>query len=122
MRFSKPLTVAFGGMCGAGVRWALQTKFSLSSTEEVPWMILIINITGCCFLGVLLGKKVKQKIYLLLGVGFCGGMTTFSTFAFDTASLIKGSQLHEALTYASISIIGGLLFFLIGRETSKRWL
>tara|TARA_B100001996_G_C18202411_1_gene416535 strand:+ start:34 stop:402 length:369 start_codon:yes stop_codon:yes gene_type:complete len=122
MRFSNPLAVAFGGVCGAGVRWVLQTKFSLSSDTEVPWMVLIINITGCCFLGVLLGKKVKQRIYLLLGVGFCGGMTTFSTFAFDTASLMKGSQLNEALTYASISIIGGLLFFLIGRETSKRWL
>tara|TARA_E500000331_G_scaffold60597_1_gene55176 strand:+ start:2735 stop:3103 length:369 start_codon:yes stop_codon:yes gene_type:complete len=122
MRFTKSLAVAFGGVCGAGVRWILQTKFSLSSYGQIPWMILSINVTGCCFLGILLGKKVTQKIYLLLGVGFCGGMTTFSTFAVDTASLMKDSQLNEALIYASISIIGGLLFFLVGRETSKRWL
>ena len=122
MPLSKSLTVAFGGVLGAGVRWILQTKFSLSSSGEIPWMVLVVNIVGCSLLGVLFGKKVDQKIYLLLGVGFCGGMTTFSTFAVDAASLIRDSLLNEAFVYIFFSITGGLLFFLIGREIGKRWL
>jgi len=122
MPLSKSLTVAFGGVFGAGVRWVLQTRFSLSAYGEIPWMVLTVNIIGCSFLGVLLGKEVNQKIYLLLGVGFCGGMTTFSTFAVDAAFLMRDSLVNEALVYVSLSIFGGLLFFLIGCEIGKRWL
>ncbi len=73
MRFSNSLAVAFGGVCGAGVRWVLQTKFSLSSDTEVPWMVLIINITGCCFLGILLGKKVNKEFTCFLESDFVAG-------------------------------------------------
>ena len=121
MSRSKPLLVVIGGVTGAGCRWVLQSQFAEPSGRSIHWAILLINVVGCFVLGVILGKKVKENLYLLLGAGFCGGLTTFSTFAVDAASLLKDSYLKEAIIYIFLSVIISMFSFLVGNKAGKEW-
>ncbi|MAT36795.1 MAG: fluoride efflux transporter CrcB [Acidimicrobiaceae bacterium] len=121
MSRSKSLLVVIGGVTGAGCRWVLQSQFAEPSGGSIHWAILLVNVAGCFVLGVILGKKVKENLYLLLGAGFCGGLTTFSTFAVDAASLLKDSYLKEAIIYIFLSVIISMFSFLVGNKAGKEW-
>jgi len=121
MSLSKSSLVVVGGVIGAGCRWILQSEFVEPSGGSIHWVILLINVTGCFVLGVILGKEVKENLYLLLGTGFCGGLTTFSTFAVDTASLLRDSYLKEAIVYIFLSVIVSMFSFLVGNKAGKEW-
>jgi len=67
-------------------------------------------------LGALLGRGVDSRVRLLVGTGFCGGLTTFSTFAVDAAGLMRDSRAEVAATYLALSVVLGLGAFLAGRR------
>lgn len=100
--------VAVGGTAGAGIRWAVLT---LGPSTTFPWSVLTVNLVGCAILGVLVGRGVHHNARLLLGTGFCGGLTTFSTFTVEVAQLIRGEHLGMAATYLIASVVGGLVCF-----------
>lgn len=76
----KPFLVATGGVAGATARWAV-----LEGTSGAAWSLLAINTLGAFLLGLLVAAGADTGRRLLLGVGFCGAFTTFSTFAVDIA-------------------------------------
>ncbi|MDP6480823.1 MAG: CrcB family protein [Acidimicrobiales bacterium] len=100
--------VAVGGTAGAGTRWAVLT---LGPSTTFPWSVLIVNLVGCAILGVLVGRAVHHRARLLVGAGFCGGLTTFSTFTVEAAQLMRGGHLGMAATYLIASVVGGLVCF-----------
>ncbi|MBL6925069.1 MAG: CrcB family protein [Acidimicrobiia bacterium] len=100
--------VAVAGALGAGTRWALLT---LGPATTFPWSVLIVNLVGCALLGLLVGRGVHHNARLLIGTGFCGGLTTFSTFTVEAAQLMRSDHLGIAITYLIASVIGGLIFF-----------
>lgn len=87
------LAVAVAGGVGAGVRLVLDEAISLRSRGEVPWATVIINVSGSLVLGVLTGLAVGQLLpeswHLVIGSGFLGGFTTFSTASFETVRLLQ---------------------------------
>lgn len=87
------LAVAVAGGVGAGVRLLLDEAISLRSRGEVPWATVIINVSGSLVLGVLTGLAVGQLLpeswHLVIGSGFLGGFTTFSTASFETVRLLQ---------------------------------
>jgi CrcB protein len=109
--------VGLGGALGAGVRWAVLT--SKGEGGLFPWPLLAVNIAGSILLGVLLAEEwTHPRARLLLhdagAIGFCGGMTTFSTFAVEVAALLDDDHLRMAVAYAAASIVGTLAGVVAG--------
>jgi CrcB protein len=89
-----------------------------------PFGTLLINVAGSLALGIIIfGFDEKELLSplmkLFLGVGFCGGFTTFSTFSFETFNLMKGSEFMLAglnvLLNVIVSFIGVYIGYLITR-------
>lgn len=103
------LLVAAGGALGAGVRYLLVTMV----TGRFPWSLLIANIAGSFVLGVLLAAA-DQGLLLFAGVGFCGALTTFSTFALDTLVLAREGRRIASIANVAASVAGSILALIAG--------
>ncbi|GAE95237.1 CrcB protein [Gracilibacillus boraciitolerans JCM 21714] len=88
MTFISVLMVGIGGFFGAMARFAISQLFNKRKFYNIPIATLFVNIVGSFLLGFLLGAQIKETYYLLLGVGFMGSFTTFSTFK------LEGIQMH----------------------------
>ena len=74
------LLVALGGAVGAAVRFVVAHHLD----SRVPWGTLLVNVAGSFLLGLWSGLALEGNAMALLGVGFCGGFTTYSAFAVQT--------------------------------------
>lgn len=84
-----------------------------------PYGTLVVNLSGCFILGFLASLAEKKFVLnadlrLLLMIGFCGAFTTFSTFIFETDSLLKNGQAARAFTNIFASVIFGFILFRVG--------
>ena len=112
------LLVFLGGGMGSLFRFAIG-KFLGLSKSGFPWSTLLANLIGCLIIGVLLGWAVKNHssrsdLYLLLAIGFCGGLTTFSSFSLEGLSLLKTGDYSSFFTYLLLSVLGGIAFVGLG--------
>lgn len=108
------LLVGIGGIFGALSRFELGRLISRKAASFFPLATFLINISGAIALGVLTGIKASSSVTLLLGDGFLGAYTTFSTFMYEGFHLMKGHEKLNALIYISASLILGILGFFIG--------
>jgi fluoride exporter len=104
--------VLVGGAVGAPLRY-LTDLFVQSRHDSVfPWGTLIVNIVGSLLLGVVAGAValagLQGWVLTLVGTGFCGALTTFSTFGFETVRLLEERSLVEALANVGVSLAVGL--------------
>jgi len=108
--------VFLGGGAGAVMRWAIAQIFKSvgSSVWAVLGGTLIANLIACVLLGYLVAKGAEQRTMLVLAVGFCGGMSTFSTFSHEVLGLIKSNQWPTAVIYAMLSVGLGLMAIALG--------
>ncbi|EMT46132.1 MULTISPECIES: CrcB family protein [Anoxybacillus] len=112
--------VALGGALGALCRYGVALAFPFFT---FPWGTLLVNYIGSFFLGALtayVGKrKVAEWLRLAIGTGFCGGLTTMSTFSKETLILWNG---HVALaaSYVIASLCGGLFLCYAGIYVGER--
>lgn len=102
--------VAAGGVVGSGVRWVLVE--TLGTHGSFPWWTLLVNVLGCFALGLLLGTDEDTR--LALGVGVCGGLTTFSTLSVEIASLLDRGSVGTAASYLAASLAAGVVAVVIG--------
>lgn len=84
----------------------------------------IVNILGCLLIGLILGVSFKhnylsQNQTLLLATGFCGGFTTFSSFAFENHTLLKTGEFYGFALYLGLSVIVGIAAVSFGLWVSK---
>lgn len=113
------LCVFIGGGAGSVVRFIaslLWRHFSLHPRFEhtiMPWPTLAVNVVGCLLIGLFYvhGERwgLSDEARLLLTTGFCGGLTTFSTFSYETVTLVHHGHLGTALAYVALSISLGLV-------------
>jgi CrcB protein len=105
--------VAVGGAVGTVLRAAV-TQALPASARGFPWATLIVNLTGCALVGFVIVtalERVARGRYLrpLIGTGFCGGLTTFSTFVVEVDLLVRARHLATATLYVVTSLVGGLI-------------
>jgi len=103
------LCVFVGGGLGAAARWgASRAVGPFDATEDFPWATFGINVVGSALLGALAAvAKDRPLPWLLLGVGVCGGFTTFSTFGWELLRLVEAGRTAAAFGYACASVVGG---------------
>ena len=117
-----PLGIFLAGMLGGIVRF--QISKWLPSSPDFPWGTLLVNYLGIFCLvylvkGYLVYKGSSKGLILVLGTGFCGGLTTFSSLLLDAVKLLDTGRYLSLVTYLILSIGGGLLFaYCLGR---KKW-
>lgn len=110
------LIVAIGGVLGTVARYAV-TQVWRSPGSGFPLSVLAANLLGSFLLGALLEALVRRgrdeglrrSLRLLVGTGFCGGFTTYSTLAVGSVLLVRSDHLATALLYDATSVLAGLL-------------
>lgn len=117
------LLVFFGGGIGSILRFIISKNFNNYFSHFFLGTFLV-NIIGCLLIGIILGLSLKSNYLtenqtLLLSTGFCGGFTTFSTFAFEKHSLLKAGDLMHFSVYTITSIVVGVIAIAIGLWISR---
>lgn len=108
------LFVGIGGIFGSISRYVLGKYISSKSGTSFPKGTFVINLTGAFLLGVLVSFNTSKNIYLLLGDGFLGAYTTFSTFIYEGMNLINEDDRINVVIYILCSIIFGVGLFVTG--------
>jgi len=113
------LLVGVGGATGSMLRYAIGLAVNKVTTMPFPLATFLINILGCFLIGLLFGIAEKQSwmqghLLLLLATGFCGGFTTFSTFALENVNLFSKQQAGIALIYTLSSVLLGIALCRVG--------
>lgn len=111
------LLVALGAGVGAPARYAVDVMSRGRWGSRWPWGTLAVNLLGSLALGLVLGSVAggaPHRAYLLLGVGFCGALTTFSTFALELVTLGGSGRRRDAAGYALLSLAAGLVLVALG--------
>lgn len=119
MKLSSLIMVFVGSGLGGIVRYGISIFMAKSPEGAVPKATLCINIIACFILGAIMGKlqnfsSAEQPLYLLMAVGFCGGMSTFSTWSYEHLQLIQQGYYSTAILYILSSIILGCVATFLG--------
>lgn len=118
------LSVALGGACGACLRLFL-TQIALQQFGKgFPFGTLLVNVVGSFLLGVLYsliesGQLAEFPWKTLLGVGFLGALTTFSTFSMDSLLLLQQGLVGKAVLNITLNIMCCLLAAWLGTQLAK---
>lgn len=103
-----PLLVVLGAAAGAPLR-LLATRLAGRRGGEAAWGTLAVNVVGSALLGGLLGwADPSPAVLALVGTGFCGALTTFSTLGADVVRLIEERAIARALAYLTATLVLGL--------------
>ena len=125
MIFKQFILVFLGGGLGSVLRFGvgrLLQYYQLNSA--FPWATFSVNITGSFLIGLLLAFEFKisgnfSVVKSFLIVGFCGGFTTFSSFASENFYLIKDGQIGLFLAYSLLSLIAGIGAVYLGWQVNQ---
>ena len=113
-----PLLVAAGAAVGAPARYFTDRYVQSRHDSVFPWGTLTVNAVGCLILGALVGAGTDAAMVALVGTGFCGALTTYSTFGFETHRLIQDRSYLVAGANVAASLVVGLgaasLGFVVG--------
>ena len=107
------LFVGMGGFIGSVCRYLLGL-LPIETSQGFPVKTLITNVIGAFVIGIIAAAAAKNtalnpKLVLFLKAGICGGFTTFSTFAYETGTMMEKGQTGLALLYVILSAVLGVL-------------
>ena len=109
------ILVAMGGAIGSMARYGISSLVVKQvNPVNFPWGTFSVNILGCMLAGVFLlvaesMQSISQEARLFFVTGLLGGFTTFSAFGIETLGLLRRGEMLIAISYASLSIIVGVL-------------
>lgn len=118
------LLVGLGGFLGSILRYLLDQVFHRIFQTTFPIGTMFVNILGCFLLGIIYAfiereQLISDELRIFLTIGFCGGFTTYSTFAFDQLHLLKSTDFLQFAFYFGGSVCLGLLAVYLGMQIYK---
>lgn len=119
------ILVGLGGALGANLRYGLIELTRRFYPTAFPWGTLAVNVLGSFLLGLLAGwllgpdSPTRQQWRLFIGIGLCGGFTTFSTFSLDTLVLLRHGKPGLAFLYIMASVLAAFLAVWIGSRLGE---
>jgi len=118
------LLVGSGGFLGSVSRFMASRFMQNNFPSAFPFGTFFVNIAGCFLIGLIYGFSEKSSLLtpgwkMFLAVGFCGGFTTFSTFANENLALLRDGEFFNFLLYTGGSVFLGIAATLIGVLLTK---
>lgn len=119
------LLIGLGGFLGSVSRHFVSSAISRIFGAEFPYGTLAVNITGCFLLGLFMELAMEFRLIpteprLFLTTGFLGGFTTFSTFTYETVSMLAKGGGFRAGVNAVLHLVLGLAMVWLGQLTAQR--
>ncbi|MEE6449750.1 fluoride efflux transporter CrcB [Gottfriedia acidiceleris] len=117
------LLILIGGFFGAILRYLIGLSIHPLS-NGYPIQTFLINIIGCFFLGFFLPMakvKLEPEYTLLIGTGFAGAFTTFSTFSLENVALMDEKKLLVSLVYILLSLVIGIILAYFGFKAAEKF-
>jgi CrcB protein len=118
------LYIGFGSFLGGIARYLLSRVVQNSVASAFPYGTMAVNLLGCLLIGLFFGLSERTNLIndewrIFLTVGFCGGFTTFSTFANENMTLLRDGNFLYFSLYTGLSVFLGLVAVFIGNALTK---
>lgn len=117
--------VALAGSAGAVTRFVVDSALRARSGSSLPWPTVLINVIGSLLLGLLTGAVLfhdaAAELLAVVGMGFCGGFTTFSTTSVDSVRLIVARRYGAACAIALGTLATTLIAAAAGLALAAVW-
>jgi fluoride exporter len=114
--------LAIGGALGTLARYGAGWLAGGWEGDGFPWATFVINVVGSFMLGAVIAfadrSIISPELRTVLGVGFCGAFTTFSTFSVEALALMQAGQTGRAAIYVIGSVVTGLLAAMAGMRVA----
>lgn len=119
------VAIGTGGMLGALVRYGIGQRWPVGG-GELPWSTLAINASGSLLLGMVVVLLVERwpptrHVRAFVGVGVCGGYTTWSTFMTEAALLVRDGHAGLAAAYLAAGLVTGVAATYVGIGLARLW-
>ena len=111
--------VGTGGFLGSVARYLTQILFERWLHGFFPWGTLVANIAGCFIIGLIYalserGNLLSPEWRIFMTVGFCGGFTTFSSFAYNNLTMLSESNFIQFIGNIGLSLFFGIAAVYLG--------
>jgi fluoride exporter len=118
------LLIGSGGFIGSVSRFLASRFMQNIFPSAFPFGTFFVNITGCFLVGLFYGLSEKSPLFtpgwkMFLTVGFCGGFTTFSTFANENLAMLRDGDFFHFTIYTGLSIFLGIAGTFLGVTITK---
>jgi CrcB protein len=102
------LLVVLGAAVGAPLRYLTDRFIQRRHDSLFPWGTWCVNVAGSFLLGLLAAGNISSGVMALAGIGFCGTLTTYSTFSYETVRLVEDGAYFHAAANVAASVVAGL--------------
>ncbi|MCV2442177.1 fluoride efflux transporter CrcB [Acinetobacter bereziniae] len=110
-------SIAIGSILGAWLRWAISLELN-KLFENIPFGTVIVNLLGAFIIGLAVSffsnSSLSANYKLFVITGFCGGLTTFSTFSMEVVTLLQSGKFDYAIFTVLVHVVGALCFTFLG--------
>jgi len=118
------LYIGIGSFLGGIARYLMSRAVQNSIASAFPYGTMAVNLLGCLLIGFIFGISERTNILsdewrIFLTVGFCGGFTTFSTFANENMTLLRDGNFISFALYTGLSVFLGLVAVFFGNALTK---